>query len=166
MKSRLKNLHLNIILKTDTCNKSISKTIFKTHRPSLKTEQNLSETYSPKPFRNIQPKMCNLYEKCLWRFFPLLWSYSIMFILLLKRIQRTLILSSPYTSSEEGDRVTRDLCHHQIKLMTENQQSKHFHWPGKRQQPLPLKRWFKSWSYREPCKGNSEIFCNWLKQVI
>lgn len=50
--------------------------------------------------------------------------------------------------------------------MTENQQPKHFHWPGKRHQPLPLKRWFKSWRYRESCKGNSEIFCNWLKQVI
>lgn len=74
------------------------------------------------------------------RFFPLLWSYSIVFILFKKRIQRTLTLSSLYTSSEEGDSVTRVLHCHQIKLMTEPA-AKTFSltWKKRHHQPYPRK---------------------------
>lgn len=33
------------------------------------------------------------------------------------------------------------------KVMVQNQQPKHFHWPGRQHQPLPLKTQFKGWSY-------------------
>lgn len=74
-------------------------TVFKTSSPSLKTELNFSEKYNPKHAIAITAICDDM------GFFPLLWSYSIVFTLFLKRIQRTLTLSSLYTGSEEGDKV-------------------------------------------------------------